>query len=230
MNEPPGARLRVALSGFAITEYFRDEKNRDVLLFIDNIFRFSQAGSEVSALLGRTASALDISSLARLALVRGGCFGQRLLGSFIGAIACHATPPQVAKAYVKYGSSAKPPDGLETIQKAVVWQPDLILLDIDPSSLKGIEVARQIRVCPRIYNPFLAQEASADILQKALSLQREATLRKIWQQPNLSLQWPDAVQLFFTGSLTEGAAPGCCSLVSCSRNSSALLSCGTKSR
>jgi F-type H+/Na+-transporting ATPase subunit beta len=58
MNEPPGARLRVALAGLAITEYFRDEKNSDVLLFIDNIFRFSQAGSEVSALLGRTASAV----------------------------------------------------------------------------------------------------------------------------------------------------------------------------
>jgi len=58
MNEPPGARLRVALCGLAITEYFRDERNQDVLLFIDNIFRFSQAGSEVSALLGRTASAV----------------------------------------------------------------------------------------------------------------------------------------------------------------------------
>jgi F-type H+/Na+-transporting ATPase subunit beta len=58
MNEPPGARLRVALSGLAITEYFRDEKGQDVLLFIDNIFRFSQAGAEVSALLGRTASAV----------------------------------------------------------------------------------------------------------------------------------------------------------------------------
>src|SRR6186713_442136 len=58
MNEPPGARLRVALSGLAITEYFRDERQQDVLLFIDNIFRFSQAGSEVSALLGRTASAV----------------------------------------------------------------------------------------------------------------------------------------------------------------------------
>jgi len=58
MNEPPGARLRVALSGLAIAEYFRDEKNQDVLLFIDNIFRFSQAGSEVSALLGRIPSAV----------------------------------------------------------------------------------------------------------------------------------------------------------------------------
>ncbi len=58
MNEPPGARLRVALSALAMAEYFRDEKNQDVLLFIDNVFRFSQAGSEVSALLGRTPSAV----------------------------------------------------------------------------------------------------------------------------------------------------------------------------
>src|ERR1700761_5966582 len=58
MNEPPGARLRVALAGLAITEYLREERNQDVLLFIDNIFRFSQAGSEVSTLLGRTASAV----------------------------------------------------------------------------------------------------------------------------------------------------------------------------
>jgi F-type H+-transporting ATPase subunit beta len=58
MNEPPGARMRVALSGLAMAEYFRDEKNQDVLLFIDNIFRFSQAGAEVSALLGRSPSAV----------------------------------------------------------------------------------------------------------------------------------------------------------------------------
>ncbi|MDD3178900.1 MAG: F0F1 ATP synthase subunit beta [Opitutaceae bacterium] len=58
MNEPPGARLRVGLSALAMAEYFRDEKNQDVLLFIDNIFRFSQAGSEVSALLGRSPSAV----------------------------------------------------------------------------------------------------------------------------------------------------------------------------
>lgn len=58
MNEPPGARLRVALTALAMAEYFRDEKHQDVLLFVDNIFRFSQAGSEVSALLGRTPSAV----------------------------------------------------------------------------------------------------------------------------------------------------------------------------
>lgn len=58
MNEPPGARLRVGLSGLTIAEYFRDEENQDVLLFIDNIFRFVQAGSEVSALLGRMPSAV----------------------------------------------------------------------------------------------------------------------------------------------------------------------------
>ena len=58
MNEPPGARARVALTGLAIAEYFRDVENQDVLLFIDNIFRFTQAGSEVSALLGRIPSAV----------------------------------------------------------------------------------------------------------------------------------------------------------------------------
>jgi F-type H+-transporting ATPase subunit beta len=58
MNEPPGARARVALSALSIAEYFRDEQNQDVLLFVDNIFRFTQAGSEVSALLGRIPSAV----------------------------------------------------------------------------------------------------------------------------------------------------------------------------
>ncbi|MEK7570584.1 MAG: F0F1 ATP synthase subunit beta [Patescibacteria group bacterium] len=58
MNEPPGARARVALSGLALAEYFRDEEQKDVLLFVDNIFRFTQAGSEVSALLGRIPSAV----------------------------------------------------------------------------------------------------------------------------------------------------------------------------
>ncbi|MEL1229140.1 MAG: F0F1 ATP synthase subunit beta [Candidatus Neomarinimicrobiota bacterium] len=58
MNEPPGARLRVALSGLAMAEFFRDDEGRDVLLFVDNIFRFTQAGSEVSALLGRMPSAV----------------------------------------------------------------------------------------------------------------------------------------------------------------------------
>ena len=58
MNEPPGARARVALTGLSVAEYFRDDEGKDVLLFIDNIFRFTQAGSEVSALLGRIPSAV----------------------------------------------------------------------------------------------------------------------------------------------------------------------------
>src|SRR5690625_5091038 len=58
MNEPPGARMRVALSGLTMAEYFRDIKKQDVLLFVDNIFRYIQAGSEVSALLGRMSSAV----------------------------------------------------------------------------------------------------------------------------------------------------------------------------
>lgn len=58
MNEPPGARMRVAETGLTMAEYFRDVQHQDVLLFIDNIFRFVQAGSEVSALLGRMPSAV----------------------------------------------------------------------------------------------------------------------------------------------------------------------------
>src|SRR5699024_8366713 len=58
INDPPGARMRVALTGLTMAEYFCDEEGQDVLLFIDNIFRFTQAGSEVSALLGRMPSAV----------------------------------------------------------------------------------------------------------------------------------------------------------------------------
>ena len=58
MNEPPGARMRVALTGLTMAEYFRDQEKQNVLLFIDNIFRYVQAGSEVSALMGRMPSAV----------------------------------------------------------------------------------------------------------------------------------------------------------------------------
>src|SRR3546814_4220178 len=58
MNEPPGARARVGLTGLTLAEYFRDEEGQDVLFFVDNIFRFTKAGSEVSALLGRIPSAV----------------------------------------------------------------------------------------------------------------------------------------------------------------------------
>lgn len=72
MNEPPGARMRVAFTGLTMAEYFRDEMKKDVLLFIDNIFRYIQAGSEVSALLGRMPSRVDISLPLRR---RGGASG-----------------------------------------------------------------------------------------------------------------------------------------------------------
>ena len=62
MNEPPGARARVALTGLTVAEYFRDQEGQDVLFFVDNIFRFTQAGSEVSALLGRIPSAVGFGS------------------------------------------------------------------------------------------------------------------------------------------------------------------------
>ncbi len=77
MNEPPGARMRVALTGLTMAEYFRDKEKQDVLLFIDNIFRFTQAGSEVSALLGRMPSAVGYQPT--LATEMGGLAGANYL-------------------------------------------------------------------------------------------------------------------------------------------------------
>lgn len=74
MNEPPGARARVCLTGLTVAEYFRDKEGQDVLLFIDNIFRFTQAGSEVSALLGRIPSAVGYQPT--LATDMGGMQGE----------------------------------------------------------------------------------------------------------------------------------------------------------
>ncbi|BGO97911.1 ATP synthase subunit beta [Rhodotorula toruloides ATCC 204091] len=85
MNEPPGARARVALTGLTIAEYFRDEEGQDVLLFIDNIFRFTQAGSEVSALLGRIPSAVGYQPT--LATDMGG-MQERITTTKKGSITC----------------------------------------------------------------------------------------------------------------------------------------------
>jgi F-type H+-transporting ATPase subunit beta len=96
MNEPPGARLRVALSGLAVTEYFRDEKNQDVLLFIDNIFRFSQAGSEVSALLGRTASAVGYQPTLAAEM---GALQERITSTKKGSITSFQAPDRPRAGY-----------------------------------------------------------------------------------------------------------------------------------
>jgi len=83
MNEPPGARMRVGLSGLTIAEYFRDEEKQDVLLFIDNIFRFVQAGSEVSALLGRVPSAVGYQPTLAAEI---GAFQERITSTQAGSI------------------------------------------------------------------------------------------------------------------------------------------------
>ena len=83
MNEPPGARLRVALTGLTMAEYFRDEEGQDVLLFIDNIFRFTQAGSEVSALLGRLPSAVGYQPTLQIEM---GAMQERITSTTKGSI------------------------------------------------------------------------------------------------------------------------------------------------
>ena len=83
MNEPPGARMRVAISGLTMAEYFRDKEGQDVLLFIDNIFRFTQAGSEVSALLGRMPSAVGYQPTLATEM---GALQERISSTKIGSI------------------------------------------------------------------------------------------------------------------------------------------------
>merc|ERR1712146_478867 len=83
MNEPPGARARVALTGLAIAEYFRDAEGQDVLLFVDNIFRFTQAGSEVSALLGRIPSAVGYQPILATDM---GLLQERITSTGVGSI------------------------------------------------------------------------------------------------------------------------------------------------
>ena len=85
MNEPPGARMRVGLTGLTIAENFRDEGGKDVLLFIDNIFRFTQAGSEVSALLGRVPSAVGYQPTLQTEM---GALQERITSTKIGSIRC----------------------------------------------------------------------------------------------------------------------------------------------
>ena len=105
MNEPPGARMRVALSGLTMAEYFRDQKHQDVLLFIDNIFRFTQAGSEVSALLGRMPSAVGYQPTLATEM---GALQERITSTKQGSItsvqavyvpADHLTDPATATPY-----------------------------------------------------------------------------------------------------------------------------------
>ena len=85
MNEPPGARMRVALSGLTMAEHFRDEQGQDVLLFVDNIFRFTQAGSEVSALLGRMPSAVGYQPTLATEM---GNLQERITSTKKGSITC----------------------------------------------------------------------------------------------------------------------------------------------
>ena len=84
MNEPPGARARVGLSGLTVAEYFRDKEGQDVLFFVDNIFRFTQAGSEVSALLGRIPSAVGYQQLIGLALRKNPKRAHLLVSTVLG--------------------------------------------------------------------------------------------------------------------------------------------------
>src|SRR3977135_3277698 len=102
MNEPPGARLRVGLTGVTMAEFFRDERGQDVLLFIDNIFRFTQAGSEVSALLGRIPSAVGYQPTLATEM---GALQERITSTTNGS-----GPPAPARGVGRAPGADPPPD------------------------------------------------------------------------------------------------------------------------
>jgi len=108
MTEPPGARLRVALTGLTVSEFFRDEEGKDVLLFIDNIFRFTQAGSEVSALLGRMPSAVGYQPTLQTEM---GELQERITSTRKGSITsvqATSTPPPTCRARSPSSASTRP--------------------------------------------------------------------------------------------------------------------------
>jgi F0F1-type ATP synthase beta subunit len=139
MNEPPGARARVALSGLTIAEYFRDDEGADVLLFVDNIFRFTQAGSEVSALLGRIPSAVGYQPTLATEM---GALQERITSTKKGAIT------SVQAIYV-------PADDLTDPAPATTFAH----LDATTNALPS--PSRRARHLPRRRSPRLHQQASS---------------------------------------------------------------------
>jgi F-type H+/Na+-transporting ATPase subunit beta len=148
MNEPPGARLRVALSALAVTEYFRDEKNQDVLLFVDNIFRFSQAGSEVSALLGRTPSAVGYQPTLAAEM---GDLQERITSTKKGSItsfqAVYPRPRQPSRTLTRRSSSSVRLPSLAFIPQSIRWHPPRVLLRRISSARSITKLLAAFSVC-----------------------------------------------------------------------------------
>ncbi len=123
MNEPPGARLRVPLSGLTIAENFRDESGQDVLLFIDNIFRFTQAGSEVSALLGRMPSAVGYQPTLATEM---GDLQERITSTKNGSVTSVQAiyvPPPLSRIWTRRRCSPAPSPSLASTLRSIRWNP-----------------------------------------------------------------------------------------------------------
>jgi len=162
MTEPPGARLRVGLTGLTVAEYFRDEEHQDVLLFIDNIFRFTQAGSEVSALLGRMPSAVGYQPnlASEMASCRSASLHQERLhhlGAGIYVPADDYTDPAPATAFAHL-------DATTNLSRAISE-----LASIRPSISAGLHFAHSgpARHRPDHYNTASAEERAPAVQRPA---------------------------------------------------------------
>ena len=154
MTEPPGARLRVALSALTVAEYFRDAEHKDVLLFIDNIFRFTQAGSEVSALLGRMPSAVGYQPTL---LTEMGELQERITSTRNGSITSvqaiyvpaddYTDPrrPRRSRISMRRRTSRAPSRSSAFIRPLIRWHPVSRILDPRIIGEEHYNVARQVK-------------------------------------------------------------------------------------
>lgn len=166
MSEPPGARMRVALTGLTIAEYFRDEKQQDVLLFIDNIFRFTQAGSEVSALLGRMPSAVGYQPTLSTEM---GALQERIVSTTRGSIT------SVQAVYV-------PADDLTDPAPATTFThlDAKIVLDRNIAALGLYPAVHPLQSSSRMLDPAIVGQEHYDVAQRVIeTIQRFSELEPI---------------------------------------------------
>merc|ERR1712112_61285 len=202
MNEPPGARARVALTGLTVAEYFRDQEGQDVLLFIDNIFRFTQAGSEVSALLGRIPSAVGYQPT--LATDMGG-MQERITTTKKGSItsvqaiyvpADDLTDPAPPPPSLTWTPPLYCPDpwlSVESTPLWILWIPPLVLWTLMSSDPHITELLVMFRSCSRITNPsrisLLSSEWSSCLKRTKLRWPEPGRLKGSCLSPSRSLKF-----------------------------------------
>ena len=182
MNEPPGARMRVALSGLTMAEYFRDEKNQDVLLFVDNIFRFSQAGAEVSALLGRSPSAVGYQPTLAEEM---GVLQERITSTKTGSI----TSIQAVYVPADDLTDPSPATTFAHLDSTVVLSRDIAAKGIYPAVDPLDSTSRQLDPLIIGQDHYEAARGVQTVLQHRVPVGCPASLRRCYSVPH-GPRWP----------------------------------------